>query len=549
MGASDKNLMPEEPTMILTHNLSIPVRRRSGKAENIGIADIVSQYDTDPVVRFDWGRSDMDVWSHELLIGIFTAAGFVPKAADWHRLYDAPPSVEQLSEYLSVLDPHFDQDRFMQDMDPLADGSMRPIANLFLGGISQDQLDENSDVMVNRDGLSAIGPDAIAVILYGHHSWASAGGSGYRTSIRGGGPLTVVSASGDTLWQRIFSSVETNHEVAARAVGRMPELSKAFPWNEPHPSNAKTAEIHSDNSHPVLAYFSMPHRIRLIADPAGGKCDLTGRDYPVLYRNFMTRNYGNNYVADTWKHPLTGYYKDKEAWRPILTNTSMLGFRDLIGIAMSASDGTSIEPDVVRRLNSDRVTERSKRITDPKILIAGYNMSNAKALSYLSVEMSILPYRDFDVVDVLNKAVAAQYELVSYLRDAVKDGDALRDKKYRGKSRFVHIDLHAHRVLEGLLDRLMGRIMAAAGADREPLLKSFGKDWLTEAGKLAETILDRELPLDSSETSMLRKRAQARKSFGFFLRGYNPASVRLYKHLDLPLPEKKPVLVFEEVEA
>jgi CRISPR system Cascade subunit CasA len=140
---------------------------------------------------------------------------------------------------------------------------------------------------------------------------APSGGSGNRTGLRGGGPLTtlILAQKLDAcLWQKLWLNV-INKEFWRYDE---PDLRSAlvFPWlAETKLSNSAGTEIFSVDVHPLHMYWAMPRRIRLVLAEGHAVCQLSGEQVDLSVSEYRAKNHGGNYKGG-WQHPLTPYKRD-----------------------------------------------------------------------------------------------------------------------------------------------------------------------------------------------------------------------------------------------
>ena len=98
---------------------------------------------------------------------------------------------ERLTPYMPAFELSGEGPRFLQDFDPL-EGKPNPPDMLFIDSAGQQTARNNADLMVRRGRYDALSPSLAAMALYTLQAHAPAGGSGNRTSMRGGGPMVTL---------------------------------------------------------------------------------------------------------------------------------------------------------------------------------------------------------------------------------------------------------------------------------------------------------------------------------------------------------------------
>jgi CRISPR system Cascade subunit CasA len=125
----------------------------------------------------------------------------------------------------------------------------------------------------------------------------------------------------------------------------------------------------------------MPRRIKLVpSNDAYGTCDLCGMQIDVATKEYITLNYGVNYVGE-WVHPLTPYRFDPQKEKPPLSLKGQkggLGYRHWVSLTLAHSDNG----DCAARVATTYMSERARDIGSQKIArlwCSGYDMDNMKA--------------------------------------------------------------------------------------------------------------------------------------------------------------------------
>ena len=121
------------------------------------------------------------------------------------------PGPDRLRERLAPYTPAFELTgegpRFLQDYD-LLEGKPNPPDMLFIDSAGQQTAKNNADLMVRRSRYDALAPSLAAIALYTLQAHAPAGGSGNRTSMRGGGPMVTLvdPQQGRGLWTLVWAN-------------------------------------------------------------------------------------------------------------------------------------------------------------------------------------------------------------------------------------------------------------------------------------------------------------------------------------------------------
>jgi CRISPR system Cascade subunit CasA len=356
---------------------------------------------TDPAVsRTDWPRADLNLACLELLIGLVYLARPPAGIDDWHERKNDPPdlatALAPFAEAFELLNP--DGPAFLQDYD-LRDYSTVPASRLFLDSAGENTEKKNSDFIIRRDRYEALEPPLAAMALFTLQAFASGGGPGYRTSMRGGGPLvTLVKPEGAGLWNIVWANVPRGQPAEP---ARMREF---LPWLRPTVSseNNQTVPPPSGAGVPVEAFFGMPLRVRLI-----------GVDDRITH--FQKRNYGTKYV--NWTHPLTPYYKQKgsDEWLPRHPRAGQFAWRDWPGVLLDAERADARRADCMRVFWN----ERADTLTEARAIVGGWSMDTATALDFLWAEPPVMAL-DADAAETAETLVLVASEVASALKRAIR---------------------------------------------------------------------------------------------------------------------------------
>jgi CRISPR system Cascade subunit CasA len=221
----------------------------------------------------------------------------------------------------------------MQNLDPLEDAEPGDVDSLLIDQPGGQTQRHNKDLFVKRGGVGVLGRPVAAIALYTLQTYAPAGGQGYRTSMRGGGPLTTLIAAGreqqpPRLWDLLWPNVSPGEAFD----GALP-AENVFPWLAATRTSEGDRATTQLQAHPLQAFWSMPRRIRLQFEPAGTRvCGLTGRWDEIVATTFRTKNRGVKYEG--WLHPLSPFVKVKTTELPssVKANPGCLSYRNWLGL-------------------------------------------------------------------------------------------------------------------------------------------------------------------------------------------------------------------------
>ncbi|MBJ3867179.1 type I-E CRISPR-associated protein Cse1/CasA, partial [Salmonella enterica subsp. enterica serovar Indiana] len=157
---------------------------------------------------------------------------------------------------------------FMQDFEPLS-GEKVSIASLLPEIPGAQTTKFNKDHFVKRGVTERFCPHCAALALFSLQLNAPAGGKGYRTGLRGGGPLTTLvelqEYQGERqtpLWRKLWLNVMPQDTADLP----LPDQCDAtvFPWlAATRTSEQANAVTTPEQVNTLQAYWGMPRRIRL----------------------------------------------------------------------------------------------------------------------------------------------------------------------------------------------------------------------------------------------------------------------------------------------
>jgi len=536
----------------------IPWRRRSGVVEWGPPAALVSRIGDDPVVALAAPRPDFDGATQEFLVGLLTAALHPADETAWRAGWSAPPSVEALQAALDALPDAFDLDgegpRFFQDLTAtdFASAEPKPIDQLLIDSPGEQGVSLNKDLFVKRARVKRLSRPAAAMALLTMQTYAPAGGQGYRTSMRGGGPLTTLVdprvdiagaslAHEQPLWQKLWANVETEQQRSARMPARTASgPAPIFPWLAPtRTSNLKKGGISTtlDHADALQAYFGLPRRIRLEVGESG-ICDLTGRSDEHTIDGFRAVNYGVQYEG--WQHPLSPHYRTKvdQPWLPVHGQPGGVAWRDWVALTLSHPTG---ELRVPARVVADFSARRAHAVRrkEFRVHVFGYDMDNMKARGW--TEATVPAFAADDERRALLYATA--HHLVdatglvgAALLFAVKTALFPSAENASGDLGQVRLDLWASTETP-FYDAV--RAIASDALDADAAMASSDevrRDFAPVLERRALAVFDRWCPVGGLDVVALRRRVHARYQLTSMLRGYSKLGEDLFAALSITPP-------------
>lgn len=532
------------------------VRQRSGPG-TIAPSQLTEAWDTDPVIALDWPRADFRVATLELLTGLLATACPPLDNNAWLDWWEVPPDVAALAAAFAPLSHAFELDggdlRFMQDRENLVSAA-EPVERLLIEAPGDSTVKKNTDLLVKRGQVAALGRPAAAIALYTFQSWAPAGGAGNRTGLRGGGPLATLVLPGaqPSLWHLLWANVP---------LGTPPDpadLPRVFPWLAPTVTSGTGRTVTPGAAHPLQAWWGMPRRIRLDFLPCNPPkpCDLTGVPDSVRVASWRQRPQGANY--DKWgdMHPLTPRYRVKPGAEilPVHPQPGGIGYRHWLGLVVSDEEAGSLRipaPAVItwregRQGGAWGRGGQAHHIED-RLLAAGYDMDNMKARGFVESELPLPVIADPDArarVDALARQLVRAADLAAgLLRRAVRDAlfppgasvkldwellSAVREQLWDGTEAAFHDAL-------------------AREADRSPEAEAAEPArWLGILRNLALTLFEAAAPLGADGATLprsdegIRRLMRAQRNLGLALSGYGKDGAALRAAAGLPPLDPKP---------
>ncbi len=392
----------------LTREAWIPFRRASGRIEYGSPALITDDVAGDFITDICTPRQDFDGALQEFLIGLYTATLTPADEQAWHAAWVTPPTPAEIAARMGELpDGVFvvngDGPRAFQGMESRAFRSCElvPIDQLLLDAPGAKTVSENRDHFVKRGRSEALGAPAAAMALIAMQAYAPSGGSGHRTSMRGGGPLTTlveprslaVAAGPCPLWQTLWANVETEAQILERggATTLDDPLAAVFPWMGTTRTSKGDKGTTPSDADPLQVYFATPRQIWLEFD-GPGTCSITGMYSPLTVRGFRMKRYGTWYVG--WTHPLSPHYFDKEesVWRAIHGQPDGTGWQDWVTFSLGEAAAQRRPAATVAHF----LGTRAHRIGLPQLALRafGYDTDNMKARSWVDADFPVCSTED-----------------------------------------------------------------------------------------------------------------------------------------------------------
>lgn len=434
--------------MNLIKNAWIPVVRANSGKGVIAPWQIAEQ--EDPVMELATSRPDFQGAMYQFLIGLLQT-GFAPEDQDeWLEYWDKPPDVDLLRTRLEALSVAFEFDNpggpaFMQD-HALPDGEKKGIASLLIESPGGKTVRDNLDHFVKREAVRHVCKTCAAMAIFTLQTNAPSGGVGHRVGLRGGGPLTTLVLPPDKspLWQMLWLNVLDREDAPEY---RQNSASSVFPWMGPtRVSDKGGSDTTPENTHFLQAYWGMPRRIwiKFPADAVIGDCDLCEAHDVELVKDYITRNYGVNYMG-AWVHPLTPYRFDPKKEKPPLSIKGQLGglgYRHWLALTLADDENGDLAALVVRRYSEQRARElRIQCIA--RVWCFGFDMDNMKARCWYDHTFPLFNLDSGQRKNVLlwaGELITAANDVSNILRKQVKAAWFRRPEDAKGDMNTVVMD-------------------------------------------------------------------------------------------------------------
>jgi CRISPR system Cascade subunit CasA len=526
----------------------LPVIRASGRRDRIQPAGLTDEIDADPILDLAFPRADFRCATLEFLIGLLTVA--CPPSDDWVAWWTNPPSKVKLEAVFSPFEASFTFDgegpRAFQDFEDFST-EPTPVEALLIEAPGASTQKHNAALLVKAGLVEVLSRPAAAMALLTLQTMAPAGGSGNRTSLRGGGPLTTLVAPTRpaALWHRLWANVPPGG-----APPKPAEFPRIFPWLAPTRLSDKGGRTTTpEDVDWRQAFFGMPRRIRLNFEPNVDHrpCDLTGEVDDVIVQTYRTRPHGTNYDAWGGIHPLTPHYRAKAGdpiRYPVHGQGGRIGYREWVAMLYGAKDGLREPAQCVSLFVAERAGDLPRRDRSFRLMAAGYDMDNMKARAFTEAETPniVIPVGNSEAVaERAQDFVAAANAVAKALSQTVKialygDGAKIsanttplaiaRDRFWADTNDEFFVLLNDFSVLPA--EDLSGDAAAPTA-----------RTWLATMERAALSIFDDMAPVQDALSPDVKRVVEGRRFLVLTLLGYGARGVELFKNLRLPVPETK----------
>jgi len=412
----------------------IPVLRKDQTTDWIS-PDQMGESD---IMSLHFPRPDFNGAVIQFLIGLLQSFAAPETERQWKKSLQEPPNSSVLStlwgKYIEVFNLLGDGPRFMQSFEELKADS-KPVSYLLIDSPGEQTLKENKDFFIKRGRVERLSLPMTAAALLCLQMNAPSGGAGHRTSLRGGGPLTIL-LEGDTLWQSLWLNVLPETEFLERlnfCDRNLGDLQHKFPWmgaTRISKSGMPTEITDPVHTHPLHVFWAMPRRIRLCLESGIGKCSVSGAESEFGVSEYVTEAYGFNYKG-VWQHPLSPYYFDKTQ-APLCRHPKAHGvtYRHWTDYILAASDKDRKPLSSPALVVQYARTKRRSEVCEHRFWAFGYEMENMKAVSWQEYRVPARVFPEdieqrLDIKDGITALVSAAEATISVLKSAVREASSV----------------------------------------------------------------------------------------------------------------------------
>lgn len=373
--------------MNLIQDAWIPVRRKSGKVEPISPSQICES----DIISLAAPRPDFNGALIQFLIGLLQTTCAPKNPQIWRRWLREPPSQKTLQTAFEPIIHAFELDgvgaRFMQDftlekeikeLKPKEqDKKTNTIYELLIDQPTGKTLSDNTDHFIKGKTIDQICLPCAAMALMTLQMNAPSGGSGHRTSLRGGGPMTTLILS-NTFWETCwFNILEKDTFLSHCGNQDKKSDSDRFPWLCKTRTSEGNRITTPEDTHPDQIFWSMPRRIHFMFSnwENGDICHLCGKISKRGVSTYFNKNLGINYEG-SWRHPFTPYFiAEDDSPASVKPQQGGIGYRHWLGLVQSnpAKNGKKQPAKVLEQYL------KRKDVKDLRLWAFGYDMDNMKA--------------------------------------------------------------------------------------------------------------------------------------------------------------------------
>ncbi len=491
--------------MNLINDPWLPIIRKNGHQELICPWQLTDQLNTNPIVDLDYPRLDFKGSMIQFLIGLFQTVAMPKTAKEWKNQWDMPPTPESLRQACQKYSPAFNLDgegpRFMQDLElEELEKNAKPISFLFLDEPGDKTVNENRDLFIKRDRVSSLPVSEAIAALHCLHSQAPGKGSGYQTSLRGGGPLTTLLSpkdlDGNVLWHLVWLNVipredaQTLYNISAYdSDDEDVAIEDIFPWMAKTKVTTKEKGLLMKNSHWLQAYWGMPIRIKLCFVRGNNQAISPDFKHQVIATKCYPQPKGVKY--EKWIHPLSPYgNKGKSDMYCIKPNEGGLSYKHWLGWTLgqdSLTEKKGVSP-------SEQISKFSRRKTgiQTQIWAFGYDFYNTNKLrGYQEAKMPLFYFENEEAQGTFKSHVT---QLLLAAEEVAKNTrTAVRSAWKADKGELGFIDSEFWQTTEVDFYRMLGKIKARVETDVRDQAADLLQSWHSVICKASQTIFEKRV--------------------------------------------------------
>jgi CRISPR system Cascade subunit CasA len=432
----------------------IPVRRRDGSPDRIAPHEVTKGFADNPVVALDAPRADFNGALIQFLIGLVQTVAASASASEWRKKLTDPPAPNELKSAFATVRDAFELagagPRFMQDFEDIA-AEYGGIDGLLIESPGEHAKNLNTDHFSKRNSVGAMCPCCCATALFAFQTNSPAGGPGFMTSLRGGGPLTTL-VIGDSYHATLWQLIQLNVLERGKFIGICgnPDLATGraiFPWlGETRKGRRKKGDAFFGEDttpeivHPATMFWAMPRRIRLNLDLSSGNCDVCGSISDKLISSYKEIPGGASY-GGSWLHPLSPYYekttKGETNILPVHAQPGGINYRHWLGLVQQDSGEKRMPARIVHEFY-----DRWESGWQFRLWAFGYDMDKMKARCWYESTMPLL-YVDSAIRGEFEQYAAgmvkAAAEIANNARNAVKKAWFRRPSDVKGETTFLDV--------------------------------------------------------------------------------------------------------------
>lgn len=398
--------------MNLINDKWITVKKKDGSVSKIAPWEVTMEDCS--ITAPAYTRPDFNGGIVQFLIGLIQTTCTPENNRYWRKWYETPPKSEELKgkfqEAASAFNLDGDGPRFMQDLELEKEDNIKKDSISYL---LIDMPSDNAKVahFMKKGQCRELCEECSALGLFSLQTNSPAGGSGYRTGIRGGGPLTTL-IIGETLWRTVWLNILERDDFLSKSGNKDKDKpSDKFPWLAP----TRVSNPISNDIHPAQNFWAMPRRILLVGEENNSKqaCYLCGNVSKYLYTRIRTKNQGINYTG-AWSHPLSPYYEKEKEQLPVHPQPGGIGYRHWLGFVQNYD---KYYP--ARVVN----TFYERRVEGIRLWAFGYDMESAKARCWYDSTMPLIlvdeKFKE-QYEDIVKKLVESAEKVSSILKKQIK---------------------------------------------------------------------------------------------------------------------------------